>query len=125
MHSAMHFAIGAWVGTAIFLPEVIRRMKTGDRTAGALAELILLSYALGAWAIVPNIFRQAGLPEQICASPLMNIFLFHPLFDKINDGGMLIGEIAITACFLLQYSLILAGIKNAGKKTENGTLHQA
>jgi hypothetical protein len=115
MHSSLHFAAGVWLGILLFLPTVYKKLKANKRVADTIGLLILSSYALGLLAIAPSFLRQMGYPEEVCASPLMNIFLLHPLFDKIFSGGMLKGEIAMILAFVAQYLLILWAIKKTRK----------
>ncbi len=115
MHSSLHFALGVWCGICLLLPRIFKALRANSRLAEPIGQLILASYALGAVAIVPNLLRQMGCPEEVCASPLMNIFLLHPLFDKIYAGGMLIGETTILTAFTLQYMLMLVAIRKRHK----------
>ena len=115
MHSSLHFAAGVWLGTLLLLPNVYKKLKDNKPTADSIGLLILASYALGVLAIIPSFLRQMGYPEEVCASPLMNIFLLHPLFDKLFSGGMLKGEITMILAFAAQYILILWAIR----KTHN------
>jgi len=108
--STLHFALGLAIGTSILLPGLVKTITSGRITAPSVRRLLSTSYALGAFAIIPNILRHWGLPEFFCSGWWMNLFLFHPMLDKLKPGGALLGEILIVALFLLHYSLIIAAI---------------
>lgn len=106
-HSIFHFSVGLAIGTAGFLPGVIKALKSGTKVSPAVARWLILSYGLAAAAVVPNLLRRLGLPEPVVSGWWMNLFVFHPLIDRLKQGGMLFGEVIIAACFTLQYALIL------------------
>ena len=71
------------------------------------------SYGLGAYAAVPNLLRKLGCPEALCSHWLMNVFLLHPLLNRLRPGGMLIGELVIIAILTAQYGGMLLAILRA------------
>lgn len=112
-HSAMHFTIGLAVGTAAFLPSVVKAWRHQDTVAPAFARWIGLSWALALFAIAPSLLRHLGFPVGFCSGWWMNIFLFHPLADRLKHGGMLVGELGIATCLTLQYVLLLVALRRA------------
>ena len=114
-HSAMHFAIGLAVGTAAFLPSLVKAARRNGKRAPAFARWIGISWALALFAVVPNLLRGFGVPDAICSGWWMNVFLFHPLADRLKSGGMLIGELGIALLLTLQYVLLLAALYTAPK----------
>ena len=116
-HSALHFSVGFAVGTAILLVAGRRRVRSGEKKhAMFLGGLILVSYFLGVVAVIPNIFRAMGAPEHLCSGWWMNIFFFHPLIDKIKEGGMFIGSCLIAVMFFIQYAVLLVALRRRSTK---------
>ena len=114
--STIHFAAGLAVGTCIFLPTIIRKIRSGEKTAAAVGQMLATSYALAAFSITPNLLRHAGLPEFFCSGWWMNLFLLNPVLDKIKPGGMLVGEILIVLFFIAHYLILLAALAMANNK---------
>ncbi|MFC1497828.1 hypothetical protein ACFLS1_05040 [Verrucomicrobiota bacterium] len=115
MHSSFHFALGLALGTLTFLPAILRRLLFEQRMAFLMRKWLWVSYALGIFAIIPNILRRIGTPEPVCTGWQMNIFLFHPLINNLKSGGMLIGLAVIIICFIIQYSFLTAAIALSNK----------
>ena len=121
-HSTMHFAIGLAVGTAALLPSVVKAARRGDKLAPPFARWIGIALALAMFAVVPNLLRSSGVPDAICSGWWMNVFLFHPLADRLKQGGMLIGELGIALILTFQYVLLLAALRRAlGSRANRGT----
>jgi len=112
-HSAMHFVIGLAAGTAVLLPSVVKAARRNDRLAPAFAKWIAISWALGLLAIVPSLLRGLGVPAAVCSGWWMNLFLFHPLADRLKPGGMLVGELGVALLLTLQYVLLLLALQRA------------
>ena len=112
-HSAMHFVIGLAAGTAVLLPSVVKAARADGKGAAAFAKWIGVSWALALFAIVPNLLRSLGVPDAICSGWWMNVFLFHPVADRLKPGGMLIGELGIALLLTFQYVLLLAALRRA------------
>lgn len=110
-HSTLHFTLGMALGTSMLVRSVLPGFTSARESAALFGKWLIVSYALGFLAIVPNLLRSIGVPEIICGGWWMNIFLFHPLVDKVKTGGMLIGEVGIISCFVLQYALLLAALR--------------
>ncbi len=104
-HSAMHFGLGALAGASAGLP-LLRRALRKD-TAKYSAIWVLLTYGVGAFAVIPSLLSLLGVPEPATAYWTMNLFLFHPLIDRVKSGGKLIGEMLIVSCFLFQYAIMM------------------
>ena len=109
-HSTMHFAVGLAAGTCILLPQVLAKIKAGEKTCKAIEKLLTCAYILAGFSVIPNILRHSGFPDSFCSGWWMNIFLLNPLLDKLKPGGMLIGEILIVLFFVLHYSIIIAAL---------------
>ena len=118
-HSLLHFAIGITIGTAVSTPLIILKLRFYDprdpmnRIAVYILKWIIITFGIGLFAIIPNLLRRLGCPEFICGNSWMNFFLFHHFIDQIKKGGMLIGQILIFACFILQYMLIIIALTMA------------
>lgn len=115
-HIAFHFSVGLATGTVCLLPWLMIMFPANERKANLTGKWIIICYSLGLWAVIPNILRRLGIPENICSGWWMNIFFLHHLINEIKKGGMLIGEITITACFFLQYIVLLITLKTVMKK---------
>ena len=113
-HSAMHFGIGLAVGAASGLPFLWTALK--EQAARNSGVWLTISYVLGAIAVFPSFLGMIGVPESVTSAWYMNIFLFHPLMDRLKPGGKLIGETLVVTCFLFQYSMMLLLLHRAGKK---------
>ncbi len=111
-HTALHFAIGLAVGSAVAAPSVLRALAGRPQTASLLplTRMVLLAWTLGLWAVVPNILRALGMPESFCGGWWMNVFLLHPTLDRLVAGGTLIGGILLAAVLAGQYGLIVLAI---------------
>lgn len=109
--STVHFALGMLTGMILFIHPVIRDKIAGRKLAPAFKTWLIMSYGIAVFAIIPNILRRIGVPDTICNGWWMNIFLLHPLINRLKHGGMLIGRIGIIACFTIQYILLLTAIQ--------------
>ncbi len=104
-HSAMHFGIGLAVGAASGLPFLKAALK--EEVSRNSATWLAISYVLGAIAVLPSFLGLIGVPESITSSWYMNVFLLHPIIDRLKSGGKLIGETLVVSCFLFQYFIML------------------
>ena len=109
-HSSLHFALGMAIANACLLPGLIRAWRSGARLAWRLRNWLLLSYGLGLCAVVPNLLRRAGLQEAFCRGGWMNVFLLHPLLDRIYAGGRILGAGSLIVLFVLQYAVLVAAV---------------
>ncbi len=115
-HSSLHFFIGQLAGMVIFMPRLVRSFRRQQQLAFAFRSWLILSYSLAVFAIIPNILRRIGVPENICNGWWMNIFMFHSILDQIRHGGMLIGQAGIIACFSFQYVFLLTTLYHVLRK---------
>lgn len=109
-HSAIHFALGAAVAAAAWLPAVARNWRAGAPLAEPTGRWLLATYALGLWALLPALLRHAGLPAAWCDGWWMNVFLLHPLLSGLHLGGALVGAAALGAVLLAQYGVVLLAL---------------
>ena len=123
-HTALHLSAGLAAGTFLPIPSLIKRLTGRRRKSGPLGVWLLAAYALAFFASVPNVLRSLGVPESVCSGRWMNIFLFHPLIDAAKDGGMLIGELLLAACFSVQYAVLLMALHAVKQRTSNHDLDQ-
>jgi hypothetical protein len=109
--SSLHFALGYGFGTALSIAPLLKRLKPPRRLSGAALRWIGISFGLGVFAIVPNLLRRTGVPEPVCSGAWTVVFFLHPLVDRLESGGRLIGQMGILSCFAAQYILLLAAIR--------------
>ena len=115
-HTSLHFALGLAVGTAVFLPFILRAIGRNERAAPLFLRWFLLSYGLALFAAAPNFLRAAGMPARVAGGWWMNVFLFHPLLDHVKKGGALLGELGILLCFAVQYITLLGAYRRAKRR---------
>lgn len=108
--SALHFGVGLAVGTAAMLPALARAARRRQRLSPGLGRMIIVSYGLALWAIVPNLLRSVGVPPELCSEWPMNLFLLNPLINSWHPGGQLVGEVMLIGCFVLQYGMAVAAV---------------
>ena len=109
-HSVFHLAVGVAAGGALTAPHLARAWLTRRPLSAPVARLLIVSYALGFLAVVPNLLVRLGAAPTSVDAPWMNLFVLHPLIDRWERGGLLIGELAVAAMFIGHYALILAAI---------------
>ena len=114
-HATLHFTAGLVVGMALVTPPLRQAWEQKRQIASTTLRWLLTSWALGLWAIIPSLLRYSGIPEGFCSGWWMNLFLFHPLINHFGPHATIIGAAAFVACFMLQYTVILAGIKTVRK----------
>lgn len=112
-HANLHMAAGMVIGTAATLVPVARAWLSRQPLARPVGRMLVAAYALGVWALMPNLISAAGGPASIHHNPASNIFLFHALVDAHKDGGLLIGELAMVAVLVFQFTLLVAAIARA------------
>ena len=116
-HASFHFFLGAAVGMAVLVPGVWSAARDRRPLAKPILRWLLAAYAVGFWAVVPNILGHLGVPHGICDACWMNIFLLHPLIDSLQDGGKLLGEIGMTMIFCAQYVVIVTACIQPPRKS--------
>lgn len=117
--SVFHFAAGLAVGTAVFLPGLVRRFKTGDRMSAFFARWFLVAFSLAALAIVPGLLVRLGLSQRFLDAWWMNIFVFFPLLNSIKQGGFIVGTAIILLCGAVMYGSLMLAI--ARQRWKNGS----
>jgi len=120
--STLHFAVGMAVGTAAAAPSLVRRIRGRRRTARCFLRWFALSYGLGFVAVIPSLLRHAGVARELCMRWWMNVFFLFPLIDRLQPGGMVLGEAAVLMLFGLQYvaMLLLIGRLERSRERETG-----
>lgn len=89
-----------------FILALINRARMAPR----LGRMLLLSYCMGVYAIMPGILEHAGIPRAVCHGWWMNIFIFHHLLDMLEKGGLIVGTIGILSGFAVQYTLLMVAL---------------
>ncbi|MEZ4359972.1 MAG: hypothetical protein R3B48_07325 [Kofleriaceae bacterium] len=115
-HANLHVAAGLALATALTSWPVARAWLAGAPLARPLGRLLLVSYALGAWAVMPNLATRLGADPAIHHAPWANVFVGHALIDARTRGGLLIGELAIVAILVLHYAAIVAALARAERR---------
>lgn len=107
--SVFHFAVGLAVGTAAFMPAMVRRIRTGERMSGFFTKWFAAAFGLAVLAIIPGILVRMGLPERFLTSWWMNIFVLFPALNSLKHGGFIVGTAITLGCGAVLYlSLLLA-----------------
>ena len=118
-HSAIHFSIGMIAGSIVTFPPLIKAWLANSPLTKKIRRWLLISYAAGIYAIIPSLLGWVGMPASFCDGWWMNIFLLHPLINKLGTTGRLIpATIAVFLCFVVPYLIILAAIFRAKKEKE-------
>ena len=110
-HSALHFSLGMAVASLFCLPSLLRAWRARARLAAPFLKWILLTWALGIYAVIPGILRRLGAAEAVCDGEWMNIFLFYPALNALIPRGTILGIFAIALAFSLQYFILVAAIR--------------
>lgn len=106
------------LGSAIAVPLVLRQWWLKRPLAQPFLWWFAASYGLGIYANTPSILRVLGVPESVCASPLMNLFLLNPLVKSWRPGGELVGGTLVIAIAFTQYAALLLALAAQRKKAE-------
>jgi hypothetical protein len=112
-HVNLHIAEGLGLGAAIGAVPIVRAWLADRPLAMPILRLAVLSFALAAWAIVPQILTTLGGPASVHTAGWANVFLGHAIIDRRLGGGLLIGEVLIAAWLVGLYVLILLAIRRA------------
>jgi hypothetical protein len=116
-HANFHIAAGIAVGTAATALPVLRAWHAGRPVARPIARLLVASYALGFWAVVPAALTTLGAPAAVHHAWWADVFLLHAQIDRRIERGLLIGELAIAAAFVAHYLLVLVALRRARRQT--------
>jgi hypothetical protein len=112
-HANLHIAAGIAVGTAATAWPVLRAWSAGHPVARPIARLLVASYALGFWAVVPAALTTLGAPAAVHHAWWADVFLLHAQIDRRIERGLLIGELAIAGAFVAHYLLVLVALRRA------------
>lgn len=118
-HVNFHIAEGLGLGAAIGIVPLARAWLADRPMAMPILRIALLSFALAAWAIVPQVLTTLGAPASVHTSRWANLFLGHAIVDRRLDGGLLIGEVLIAAWLVGLYIWILVAIRRARRQRVN------
>ena len=113
MHSTLHFSIGILVGTALSYRPIRTAVQNNAPLAAPLRRWLMLAYALGLFAIVPNLLRRAGVPHALCESCVMNLFLLSPALNHLVRGGAIYGPLILGIILMSQYLTLLWALRRA------------
>jgi hypothetical protein len=116
-HAALHFSVGMVTGMGFLAPALRRAWQAGAPLARPARRWVMGGWALAFYAIVPSLLRYAGLPLTFTNGWWMNVFLFHPLLDRLVRQGYIAAGVLILGCFALQYGVVLACLREAEKKS--------
>lgn len=117
-HANLHMAAGMAAATAVMVWPVVRAWRGEAALARPVARMLLASYGLGLWALVPNLVTSAGFSPSIHNAWWANIFLGHALIDRRNDGGLLVGELVMVAVLVFHYVVLMAAIARARRRRD-------
>ena len=106
-NATLHLAAGLMAGMALAAPRALRAVQAREGVALAARDWLLASWAIGGCALVPSFLPYLGLSEWLCRGWWMNVFVLHPLLNRLFPGGTLVGELALMACFAAQYAVLL------------------
>ena len=98
-------------------PALLRAWRADAPVARPTARWIAASWALGFYALIPSFLRHWGAPEAICGGWWMNLFVLHPLLERLGHRGPIWGGAALTACYILQYGVALLALRRARTPT--------
>ena len=115
--SVFHFATGLAVGTAAFLPTLVKRFKAGKRLAAFFARWFAVAFGLGVLAIVPGLLVRIGMPERYLTAWWMNIFVLFPILDSLKRGGFIVGTAFILICGAIMYGALLLAIVRSRRRS--------
>ncbi|MBM4149793.1 MAG: hypothetical protein FJ224_12250 [Lentisphaerae bacterium] len=115
-HSTLHFAAGMALGTALSARPLVRAWRDGHPMAGPYARWFASSLLMGAFAVAPPLLRRLGAPESLLEGPAGNIFVLHPLINRIKPGGQTMGPLLLGAAFAFEYCVLLACLLRARKR---------
>jgi hypothetical protein len=112
-HANFHMAVGMALGTAVTVLPVARAWLARAPLARPVGRMLVAAYALGIWALVPNLVTSAGGPAGIHHHPVANIFVGHAVIDRREQGGLLLGELGMVAVLVFQFALLVVAIGRA------------
>ncbi len=114
-HVNLHLAAGVAAGTGLGLIGVARAVLAARPLAPPIAHMLVLAGALGLWAVGPSVLARLGVPGAHHAW-WADLFVGHRSLDRLTDGGLLIGELALGAAIAGHYLLILLALVRARRR---------
>lgn len=117
-HVNFHIAEGLGLGATLGAVPLVRAWLADRPLSTPILRLALLSFALAAWAIVPQVLTTLGAPASVHTSSWANLFLGHAIIDRRLGGGLLIGEVLIATWLVCLYLLILLALRRARRNTQ-------
>jgi hypothetical protein len=120
-HANLHMAAGMVLGTAITVIPLARAWLGGAPLARPVGRMLLAAYAVGIWAIVPNLVSAAGGPAGIHHAVWSNVFVGHALIDRKRGGGLLIGELVMVAVLVFQYAVLVLALVKVSRRGRGGS----
>ena len=115
-HSAVHFSTGLWLGTLLHLKPFVTALVKRTRLAPRLGRMLLWSYGLAVYAMLPGILENIGVPDAVCHGWWMNIFIFHHLLDVLEKEGLIVGAAGILSGFACHYTLLMTALVVARRR---------
>ncbi len=112
-HVNLHLAEGLALGAALGAVPLARAWLGSRPVAGPILRMAALSLVLATWAVVPQVLTTLGAPARVHTAWWANLFLGHALIDRREEGGLLIGEVAIAAYGFGLYLLLLVALWRA------------
>jgi hypothetical protein len=116
-HAAVHFAAGLAFGMAAGAPRLASHWRrSGGPLAPTVSRWLAGSWAAGLYALLPGVLDLAGLPGAFCDGWWMNVFVLHPLLNRLFPGGYVIGAGALGVLLAAQYGVVLAALVRARRR---------
>lgn len=110
-HANFHVALGVGLGTALLMPRIALAWLRREPLARSVGLMLLVAYGLGFWAIVPNLFGITGVTGALHTHALSDVFVLHRSIDlRSEDGGLMMGELALGALLVVHYLVIVAAV---------------
>jgi hypothetical protein len=109
-HANFHMAAGMATATMITLWPVVRAWRGNTALAPPVGRMLLASYAIGVWALMPSLLTTIGFPQHIHRAWWANAFLGHAVISERVRGGLLIGELVLAAVITFHYVVLVAAI---------------
>jgi hypothetical protein len=114
-HSSLHFTLGWLLGSLAFFLSSLKLWIKGSASEW-FKRWYIWSLTAGIFATIPELLMTIGLPVAFGTGWWMNIFLFHPLVDKLKPGAVTLGPLLMATCLGFQYLTLLIAIIYLKKK---------
>lgn len=109
-HAALHFAAGMTAGMILMAPRLRRAWQQRAQLYPAVRWWLLAAWGLGVTATIPSLLKYAGAPEAFCSGWWMNLFLLHPLINRMLPQNLILASFTFGGLIAFQYLVILASI---------------